>query len=82
MSLDLKSLRRGGRVHLRRNISGYAAGTVVEVSSEAGEASTHTARIAVDWPTPPERFGPNAKPTRDWFTQEEQDRSGFLERLK
>jgi hypothetical protein len=82
MPLDLKTLHRGDRVRLLREISGYAAGTigtVGEVSSERGLATRLTPCIAVDWPTPTERFGPDAKPTRDWVNQEEQDRFGFLE---
>lgn len=81
MALDLKTLAWGDRVRLLREISGYPAGTigvVAEVSTEdPGRIS-----VAVDWPTPAERFGLGAKPTRDWFTQEEQDRFGFLERAE
>lgn len=82
MSLDLKSLRVGDRVRLRREISGYPAGTVGTVVESLSVKKTGNAMVPavlIEWPTPAERFGPAAKPTRDEFTQTEQDRLELLE---
>lgn len=82
--LNLESLCAGDRARLMRAISGYAAGTVgtvAEVSARTDPDREKVPTVAVDWPAPVDRFGPSAKPTRDWFTQEEQDRIGFLARV-
>lgn len=84
MTLDLGTLHIGEQVRLLRDISGYEAGTVGKVVESLIVKETNGSTVPavlVEWPIPTDRFGPGAKPTRDEFTQLEQDSHGFLDRI-